>query len=126
MAYDIQEQDGFFEVRVSGETVPQEILGAVMELRRRDPKKQRGDLWQFSEASQLTFIDFQGMVEAIHHLCTPGMAGGRSAFVSDDEFLRAQAELYRAEASVLPFEFRVFASRDEAVRWLKGGPRSVV
>ena len=118
MACEIHERTGYFEVRVLAGTSRLEILGAVVELNRRDQAKQMCDLWLFSKDVALSYADFADTVEAIRRLCPPGMKGNRCAIVGGDAFQQAQLELYRAEAARLPFEIRVFGDEATAVRWL--------
>ena len=119
MPYRIRTRDGFFEVRVWGETSTHEILNAVKELDRKDRGKKLPDLWIFAAESQLPFDQHAEIAKAIRSLCPPGMVGNRTAMVADGEFQKAQLEVYRSEASILPFPIRVFGSEDEAVEWLK-------
>ena len=119
MPYKMQKIDGFVEVSVWGETSKWEMLEAVWELRLRDPCKKVSDLWIVSGECMVPFDEFPEIAETVQSLCTPGMIGSKSAIVASDELQRAQLELYRAEAAILPFEIRVFRSRDDAVRWLK-------
>lgn len=119
MAYQIEMKDGFFEVRISGETSKYEVLDVIQELDRRDRGKKFPDLWLVAAESQVPFLHFSEIAQAIRSLLPRDAVGNKTAIVAEGEFLRAQMELYRSEASILPFEIRVFGSRDEAVEWIK-------
>jgi hypothetical protein len=121
MPYKIQEIDGYVEVSVWGETSKWEVLEVIRELQRRDTRKEVSDLWLLSKECMVPFTEFSEIAEAVKSLCTSGMIGSKSAIVAEDELQRAQLEMYRAEAAILPFEVRVFRSRDDAVQWLKSG-----
>lgn len=118
MAYEIEKQDGYFEVRVSGETSRYEVLEIIRELHTRDCGKKFPDLWLMAEESQVPFAHFSEIAQAIGRLLPVDAVGEKTAIVAADEFHMAQFEMYRSEASHLPFPIRVFLSRDEAVAWL--------
>lgn len=120
MACAIEEKDGLVEVHVTGETTPHELVAAVREIQRRYPRKEVSDLWLLSKRSLVPFVAFRGIVDAIARFWRPGTAASPSAIVAEDEFQRAQLELFRAEASSLPYPMGVFASREQAVAWLQG------
>lgn len=63
-------------------------------------------------------MHFSEIAQEIRSLLTRDFVGNKTAIVAAGEFQKAQLELYRLEASILPFEIRVFRSRDEAVKWL--------
>jgi hypothetical protein len=126
MAHRIEDIGGILEVKVWGDTSKQDLLAIIMELQRRDPGKKCMDLWMIDSDCIIPFSEFHRIVEGIHSLCPPGMVGSRSAIVAFDSFQQAQLEMYRAEASILPFEMRVFGSRADAVEWLRSPPAPVV
>ncbi len=119
MSYQIEKKDGFYEVNVSGETSKQEVIGIIWELSRLDRGKQLPDLWLISRESQVPFVYFADIAEAVRKLLPRGSAGNKSAIVAADALHEAQLQMYSQEASVLPFPVRVFRSRDEAVEWIK-------
>jgi hypothetical protein len=118
MAYQIEKKDGFFEVRISGETSKYEILEVIRELDRRDRGKKFPDLWLVAEESQVPLVHFSEIAQGIRSLLPRDAVGNKTAIVAAGEFHKAQLEMYRDEASILPFEIRVFRSRDEAVEWI--------
>ena len=119
MAYQIEKKDGFFEVNVSGETSKFEIIKILLELAFRNPEKKLPDLWAFSEASEVPFRQFSDIVQVIQHLLPRDAAGNKTAIVAADAIQGGILELFRAEASSLPYEIGVFRSRDEAIEWFK-------
>ena len=118
MAYQIEKKDVFFEVHISGETSKDEVLEVIRELDRKDPGKKYPDLWLIAEESQIPYVHFIEVVQGIQSLLPPGSVGNKTAIVAAGEFYKAQLEMYRSVASILPFEIRVFRSRDEAVKWI--------
>ncbi len=119
MPCQIEKKDGFFEVCVSGETSKSEVLRVVQELHRLDSGKKFPDLWVIARESEVPFVHFAEIAESIRKLLPRGAVGNRTAIVAADVFHEAQLDMYRAEASILPFPVRVFLCRDEAVKWLK-------
>ena len=118
MAYQIENMAGFVEVRVSGETSKGEILAAIGDLHLNDREKAVPDLWIVAQESQVAFIYFSEIAQTVQRLLPRGTVRSRSALVAAGAFQHAQFELYRAEASFLPFEIGIFHSRDEAIEWL--------
>ena len=119
MPYAIEEQDGRFEIQLWGATSKWEVLEIVYQLYRRDPRKRRGDLWFIRQSDAIPFVAYPEIVEAVQRLgASLETTGARSAVVTDDALQRAQLEMFRSAASGLPFEIGVFATREEAVRWL--------
>lgn len=119
MAYEIEKHDGYFEVRVSGETSKSEVLQVVRLLERQDPRKEVPDLWLIAEECQIPFHDFSKIAQAIGHLLPRGVIGSRTAIVAANAFHQAQLGMYPAEATNLPFPIRVFGSHEDAVAWIK-------
>lgn len=119
MAYWIGKKKDFFEVRLLGNTSKFEILEIIRELERRDPGKHFPDIWIIAEGSQVPFVYFREIAETVRSLLPSDAIGNKTALVAASGFQKAQLEMYRSEASILPFEIRVFLSRDEAVEWIK-------
>jgi hypothetical protein len=126
MAYQIEKKENFFEVHVSGTTSKSEIMEIIRELDSKDRGKHFPDLWIIAEESQIPFVYFREIAEEILSLFPRDAIGNKTAMVAAGEFHKAQLETYRSEASILPFEIRVFLTRDEAVEWIKNpeGPTS--
>ena len=122
MPYQIDEVDSIFEVRVSDPTSALEILHAITELARRDPRKERCDLWFFNTSLFISLAEYPGMVREVAGLCGKDFVGNRSAILVYNGLQEAIAEMFRNEAAgKLPYEIGVFTSREDAVRWLKEG-----
>jgi hypothetical protein len=119
MAYQIKETPDFFEVHVLGESSRWEVLQIVGHLHKRDPRKERSDLWFFSEEASIPFAAFNEIAQMIGKLCRGDFVGARSAIVAAHELQWQEARMYQLESEFLPFELGVFKSRDEAVTWLK-------
>jgi len=119
MPYEIEKKESFFEVRVTGETSKHEILRIIRELARLDRGKNLPDLWLVASESQVPFVQFADIAQAIRSLLPREALGNKTAIVAADAFHEAQLDLYRSEATMLPFPVRVFRSRDEAVEWIK-------
>jgi hypothetical protein len=49
------------------------------------------------------------------------MVGNKTALLVSGDLQRVAANMYRSDAADLPFEIEVFTSREDALRWLKGG-----
>ena len=126
MPCEIHERDGYFEVRVPTGATMFDLLKTVGELSQRDQTKRLCDLWLFEKDVQLSYNLFAGTAQAIQRLCPPGMKGNRTAIVAADAFQQAQLELYRAEATRLPFEIRVFSDQATALRWLTNQPTPTI
>jgi hypothetical protein len=125
MPYRIEEVDSIFEVRVWDPTSALEVLHAITELARRDPRKERCDLWSFDTNLFLSLTEYPGMVRETASLCGKDFVGNRSAILVYKGLQEAVAEMYQSEAAgKLPFEIGVFTSREDAIRWLKDGARS--
>jgi hypothetical protein len=124
MSHRIEERDGYVEVSVSGDTSEWEVLTIVFQLWRMDPQKKVPDLWTFAPDSVVHASAFGLIARGVARLCPPGFRGTKSAMVGLTGFQNAAMELYRTASKDLPFELRVFPSREEAVQWLRlGQPR---
>jgi hypothetical protein len=75
--------------------------------------------WLVAKESQIPFTHYAEIVMSVKSTMPDDFVGSKTAIVAADEFHAAQFEMYAAEASVLPFEVRVFQSRDEAVAWIR-------
>ncbi len=120
MAYTIEQQSGFVEIKITGKTSKFEALDIIANLARMDPDKTVPDLWTVAPESQVPLVHFPDIVEAVIQLLPKNTAPSRTALLVSDAFQNAKFELYRAEADSLPFSVRIFWSRDEAVEWLTG------
>jgi hypothetical protein len=121
VSHRIDERDGYVEVSVSGDTSEWEVLTIVFQLWRMDPQKKVPDLWTFAPDSIIHASAFGLIARGVARLCPPGLSGAKSAMVSLTGFQNAVMELYGAASKDLPFEFRVFPSREDAVQWLRPG-----
>ena len=121
MGYEIEKQEGYYEIRLFGKGSTFEILKAVAELIRRDPRKKYPDIWIVAPEFQVPYVAYHGIVAALARVFTKFLISKRTAFVaSDDAFQKAQLDIYQQEVcSVLPVDARVFLSRDEAIDWIK-------
>lgn len=119
MAYSIQMEDGFVEVKLWGKTSIWEVLSALGDLRKNDPHKQISDLWNFASECVIPFVAFPTIVLAVLRIVPRDKSGRRSALVVTDEIQMAEAAIYLREAHILPFELKAFLSRDSAIEWLK-------
>ena len=119
MSYQIYERDGWIEVQVLEKTSPQELLTAIRDLQRRDPRKEVPDLWTFSEDSIVPYVEFPTIVASVKALCNGELVGCKTALVAKNEFQRVVMDLYRVAAKILRFEIGVFSSREQAIEWLK-------
>ena len=119
MPYSISKTDGMFEVRVWGETSAQEVIRAVGDIHIKDPRKQSCDLWVVSPESVVPLAAYASIVESISAMCGPDFVGSKTAIVATSAVQLAELEMYRAEAARLPYPIRIFASRDDALAWLK-------
>ncbi len=119
MGYEIEKQDGFYEVRLSGNGTKATIFKAVFELMRKDPRKRYPDLWVVSPEFQIPYVEYGGIVSVLSYVFTPLLISRKSAFVSlGCDFQRAQLEIYRQEvATRLQVDARVFNTREEAIAW---------
>ena len=125
MPYRIEEVDSIFEVHVSNPTSKWEILQAVAELTRKDPRKEQCDLWCIPDEIFISFAEYQEIAGAIASLCPQDMVGNKTALLVSGTLQMAFAEMYRSEASHLPFEIGVFTSRDDALQWLEDGSKTI-
>ena len=111
MPYRIEEVDAIFEVHVSNPTSRWEILQAVEEIAAKDPRKERCDLWCFSNEAIVSLAEYPEIARAIKGLCPPDMVGNKTALLVSSELQRVAANMYRSDAAHLPFEIGVFTSR---------------
>ena len=121
MGYEIEMQNGFFEVRLSGEGSKSLLFKALIGLMRRDPRKEYPDLWIVAPEFQIPFAEYRGIVRSLAYVFTKSLVSKRTAIVSSDNALqKAQLDLYQRElSSSLPVDVQVFQSRDEAIAWIK-------
>ena len=105
-------------MRISGETSKYEILAVIWELARRDPGKKFPDLWHVAGECQIPFVHLSEIAQGVRSLLPRDAVGNKTAIVAASESQKAEIEWYRSEASILPFEIRVFRSRDAAVEWI--------
>ncbi len=124
MPYRIEEVDSIFEVQLYDPTSLPEVLDAIRELARMDPRKERCDLWSFNSNLFLSLTEYPDMVREVAGLCSgKDFVGNRSAIIVSSGLQEAVAEMYQNKAAgKLPFEIGVFTSREDALRWLKEGP----
>jgi hypothetical protein len=122
MPHDISRVEDIAEVKVWGQVTEAEIASIILDLHRQDPAKEKNDLWTVAPESMLPFRSFPLLVDMTRKLLPSGArCVGRSAMVAADAFRKAQLDMYTREAESLPFQIRVFLSRDEATKWLAGG-----
>ena len=124
MPCSIERVDDHHEVRVHGDTSEHEILDTVMELRNRDPEKDLNDLWILEPGSTVPIFAFQNIVTRVKAVCPDDTVTGKSAIVAPKGLRYAVAELYIEEADSLPFETKVFSSREAALRWFGHTPEA--
>jgi hypothetical protein len=118
MAYRIDKHSGFFEVHVSGSTSRGEVIEIIRELAQKDPHKAMPDMWVVAPESQVPFVCYSDIVNDIKAMFPAHTQGAPTAIVAPDGFQHARLEMYRSEATVLPYAMRVFDSRDEALSWI--------
>ena len=120
MGYKIEKGEAFFEVRLFGDVSRYEILLALAQLVRRDPKKQYPDVWVATPEVQLPLPEHNWVVGKISSLFMMKRPVSRkTAIVASNAFQKAQFDMYREAASVLPADVGVFQSRDEAIAWVQ-------
>jgi hypothetical protein len=120
MAYEIEKQDDFFEVRLSGEGSKAVIFMAVAALMRRDPRKKHPDLWTLSPEFQVPYVEFGAIARALAYVFKPSLVSKTTAVVVANHFQHAQLDLYRLEVCRhIPVNLRIFRSRDAAIAWVK-------
>ena len=118
MPYAIEKKARYLEIRVWGETSKHEVIAIIAELDAKDRGKTLPDLWLVAGESQVPFWDYRDIAESALSLLPAGAKGNKTAVVAANIFHKAQLNMYREEAAILPFPVRVFGSRDEAEAWL--------
>ena len=119
MGYEIEKQDGFFEIRLFGDVSKFEALKALAQLIRQDPRKQYPDVWVTAPEVQVPLTDYPWIVKIIAFILSSRRPISRkTAIIASCDFQKAQFDLYRNEASVLPADIGVFRSRDAAIAWI--------
>ena len=118
MAYEIEQVDGHFEMRLSGVTSKFEIMEMIGELTRRNPGMKRPGMWFIEPESQVPFSEFTALAGAIARVLPAVKVRSRTALVSSDEFQRAQMNMFLSEASMRSYEIQIHSSREEALAWL--------
>ncbi|MCX6996871.1 MAG: STAS/SEC14 domain-containing protein [Kiritimatiellaeota bacterium] len=121
MSYSIEKTPDFVEVHIRGDTSGRDVLTVLEQLTKEYPRKEICDLWVLSSECVIPFGAFSTIVEKLKGAVANDFVGCKTALVVTDAFQMAQAAMYRHEAAALPFEIRVFMSRDQAVEWLKSG-----
>lgn len=121
MPYRIEKKDGYVEVLLDGNFTAMEILKAVKMLSKEDPRKEMPDLWVIPEGHLVSANWHTIIVKGIQKLCPPDIVGRRSAVVASNEFYKAIVGMYCCEAESLPYNIRVFTSREAAEQWLMDG-----
>ena len=120
MGYEIEKQDDFFEVRLSGDGSKFVILKAVAALMRRDPRKKHPDVWILAPEFQVPYVEFSAIARALAYVFTQSLVSKRTGIVADNDFQYAQLDLYRLEVCrSIPVDLRIFRSRDAAIAWIK-------
>jgi hypothetical protein len=119
MPYEIKESPELFEVLLFGPSSKWEVLLIVKHLHVKDPRKERRDLWILSAETSIPYAAFQEISQNVGRLCRDDFVGEKTAIVAAHEMQLQEAELYRFEALALPFEIRVFRSREEALTWFQ-------
>ncbi len=114
MPYSIERKPDLVEVQIHNQATLQDILGAVEQVVKADPRKEICDLWVVPEEVSIPFEAFSKITELIKSFCGPDWVGNRSAMVAAGTFQMAQMELFQMEAASLPFEIGIFLSREEA------------
>ncbi|QHI69691.1 hypothetical protein [Tichowtungia aerotolerans] len=118
--YKIVQKENYAEVHASGKLSPWDFLEIIYRLHRADPKKEKPDLWVFDKNVDFPLHSFPRLAQGVMNLLIRSAIkeGCRSAILTADEFQKAKAELYCAEAAFLPFEVRAFTDRSQALAWL--------
>ena len=120
MSYEIQKLDDHVEIRLSGEISHWDVLLIFGRLRLMTPRKELSDVWVLSDDCAVPqFASFPTMVQYSTKLMPRDMVLNRSAIVVSNHLQKAQAEMYRREASGLPYEIGVFSDRENAVAWVR-------
>jgi len=118
MPYRVARTKGCFEVRLFGEASEHDVIGALRELRRLDPGREFHDLWIVEPECAVPIAGFPRIMEELQRYASEPMGPGQSAVVVSDELTEAMVRLYCEEASFVPYQIRLFRSRDEALAWL--------
>ncbi|MCF7849188.1 MAG: hypothetical protein K9M45_10075 [Kiritimatiellales bacterium] len=120
MGYEIEKREGFFEIRLFGDVSKFEVLTALAQLVRRDPQKKYPDVWVTTPEVQVSLTEYPWIVKMIARIfIIRRPISKKTAIIASGDFQKAQFDLYRKEASVLPADIGVFRSRDEAIAWIK-------
>ena len=120
MGYEIEKQDDFFEVRLSGDGSKFLILKAIAALMRRDPRKKHPDVWILAPEFQVPYVEFGAIARALVYVFKPSLVTKTTGIVADNDFQYAQLDLYRLEVCRhIPVNLRIFRSRDAAIAWVK-------
>ncbi len=73
MGYEIEKQDGFYEVRLSGNGSKSIVLKAVGALMLRDPRKKYPDLWILAPEFQVPYVEFSVIIGALAYVFTKSL-----------------------------------------------------
>jgi hypothetical protein len=120
MGYTIEKVDGFLEVRLSGKGSKLVLFKVIAELMRKDPKKKYSDLWIVDREFQVPYMEYRGIAKALSHVFPKSPVTNKTAIVADNDFQKAQIELYGLELSrYLSINIRAFLTIEEAVVWIK-------
>jgi hypothetical protein len=120
MGYTIEKLDGYLEVRLSGNGSKLVLFKVIAELMRKDPKKKYPDLWIVDQEFQVPYGEYSGIAKALSHVFTKSLVPNKTAIVADNDFQKAQIELYGLELSrCLSINIRAFLTIEEAVAWIK-------
>jgi hypothetical protein len=112
-------EEDFTEHIVSGEVTDKEMFDCEKEFYLSGPTKLQ--FWDMTK-SKLTKVTVDGMRQFVARTSRLGKsrAGGRTAVLVQSQIqfgLGRMAEAF-GDFESLPFEFRIFREREEAIRWL--------
>ncbi len=126
MPYTITSHTDFIEVNLTGHASKWDVIQAVGELMVLDPRKEKPDLWTVADGCVIPLAEYPAIVEQLAPLYQKEIACPKSAIVASSAVQRGLAELYKSEATVYPFDMRIFDSRAAALDWFRDAPAPTV
>lgn len=118
--FTISETESLLEVELRGGATVGVILQAVNAVIAHPDYHQRNDVWVIGgEPLQLNFADLDRITDWIARCYPPAAVRTRTALVVHPGLNAALVELWLETAAELPYEVRMFSSREAAVDWAR-------
>ena len=118
-AYQIVTKPDYIDVIIERNVDKEGIIATFYALNETKGFLKKDILWHFKGNIQpLNYHDTHFITKLAESIYPANAPAKKHAFVCDSMFVRAASELFAKEATILPFEIKVFDDYDQAVQWL--------